>query len=207
MILPSFIICLSLIFVKSSKKKSYDRLTLAQLKHKINSGIISKVEASLQRLSKEWEIDRYPKFLKTCFMEEAAWDTMKWKYIAKILEKERSPTSDVFFTFSFTGSSVTAGHDSYFNQSTPAVVEEYMKDAFVAAGVELRILNGAIGNNPCYPYDVCVKYFTGNDADVVVWEQSYFCHNTNPLELFMRNAMMLPMRPIVVFSESNTSTW
>lgn len=28
-----------------------------------------------------------------------------------------------------------------------------------------------MGNNPCIPYDVCVKAFAGNEADIVHWEQ------------------------------------
>lgn len=35
---------------------------------------------------------------------------------------------------SFAGTSVTAGHDNWFNQSYPLVVESILKDAFNAAG-------------------------------------------------------------------------
>ena len=50
-----------------------------------------------------------------------------------------------------------------------------MKASLEALSIELDSRNVALGNNPCTPYDVCVKYFGGLDADIVHWEQSYFC--------------------------------
>jgi hypothetical protein len=74
---------------------------------------------------------------------------------------------------SFMGSSVTAGHDSPFNKSFPMLTGEYMAPALEAAGIKLESRNAAMGNNPCLPYDVCVKPFAGLDADLVHWEQGY----------------------------------
>lgn len=67
--------------------------------------------------------------------------------------------------------------------------------------------NVALGNNPCVPYDVCVKSFAGLDADLVHWEQNYFCDGKGIMETFIRQAMTIPTKPIVVFSESNTGHW
>ena len=72
-------------------------------------------------------------------------------------------------------------------------------------GVELESRNMALGGNPCVPYDVCVKYFGGLDADIVHWEQSYFCQGKPIVEQFVRQASFMPSRPLVVFSES--SNW
>lgn len=104
-------------------------------------------------------------------------------------------------------SSVTAGHDSHFNASTPIVAGVLMKPAFDALGIELDSRNVALGNNPCTPYDVCVKLFGGIDADIVHWEQTYFCEGKPIIEQFIRQAMTMPSRPIVVFSESHTGKW
>lgn len=104
-------------------------------------------------------------------------------------------------------SSVTAGHDSHFNQSTPVVVGEYMRQAFDAVDVKLDSRNVALGNNPCMPYDLCIKFFAGYDADVVHWEQNYFCEGSPLMEQFIRQAMTIPTRPIVIFGESNTAHW
>jgi hypothetical protein len=66
-----------------------------------------------------------------------------------------------------------------------------------------------LGNNPCLPYDLCVKEYSGLDADVVHWEQSYNCGSGDSwiLELFIRQAMHLPNKPIIVLSESDTANW
>lgn len=160
----------------------------------------------LQKISDEWDIPNYPKFLKSCFMHKSAWETMKWKYMSKILKREIDNTKEKF-VISFSGSSVTAGHDSHFNQSTPIVAGEYMREAFEALDVPLESRNVALGNNPCMPYDLCIKFFAGYDADVVIWEQNYFCDGSPLMEQFIRQAMTIPTRPIVAFSESNTGHW
>ncbi len=82
-----------------------------------------------------------------------------------------------------------------------------MKPAFAAMGIDLDSRNVALGNNPCTPYDVCVKYFAGLDADIVHWEQTYFCEGRQIIEQFIRQAMLIPSQPIVVFSESHTGKW
>lgn len=82
-----------------------------------------------------------------------------------------------------------------------------MKPAFDAMGIELDSRNVALGNNPCTPYDVCVKYFAGTDADVIHWEQTYFCEGRAIIEQFIRQALTLPTQPIIVFSESHTGKW
>jgi len=102
---------------------------------------------------------------------------------------------------------VTAGHDSYFNASTPVVAGVYLASAFAAIGIDLDSRNVALGNNPCTPYDVCVKFFAGMDADIVHWEQSYFCDGQPIIEQFIRQAHSIPSRPLVIFSDSNTGKW
>jgi hypothetical protein len=52
-----------------------------------------------------------------------------------------------------------------------------------------------------------VKFFAGVDADVVHWEQTYFCEGRPIIEQFIRQAMLMPSQPIVVFSESHTGKW
>lgn len=102
---------------------------------------------------------------------------------------------------------MTAGHDSFFNASTPVVAGNYLSSAFAAIGIDLDSRNVALGNNPCTPYDVCVKLFAGMDADIVHWEQSYFCDGQPIIEQFIRQAHSLPSRPLVIFSDSNTGKW
>lgn len=82
-----------------------------------------------------------------------------------------------------------------------------MRTAFSALGIELDSRNVALGNNPCTPYDVCVKFFAGLDADIVHWEQTYFCEGRHIIEQFVRQALLIPSQPVVVFSESHTGKW
>lgn len=57
---------------------------------------------SIKKISDEWEIPNYPRFLKSCFMHKSAWEIMKWKYMRKILEKEITK-NHVAFVISFSG--------------------------------------------------------------------------------------------------------
>jgi len=115
------------------------------------------------------------------------------------------------FSICFSGSSVTAGHDSPFNKSFALLTGFVMGPVLKALNVHVDLRAAALGNNPCFPYDVCVRSFCGNDADLVHWEQSYFCgwngdHNPT-LEMFIRQAMIMPSHPIVIFADSATDNW
>ena len=178
------------------------------------------VELSINTIYDRWKVGEYPKFLKSCFMHKSSWDLMKLKFVSKIIaaheqqhtlsgqeNKHELSSSPVSFVMSFLGSSVAAGHDSFFNQSYPVLVGQTMKPVFDALGIQLVSRNVALGNNPCMPYDICVKIFAGLDADIVQWEQTYNCGDSPILEQFVRQAMMIPTKPIVVFSESSTFNW
>lgn len=69
---------------------------------------------------------------------EHTWDLIKYKFAKKILLKER-------FLMTFGGSSVTAGHDNYYNQSYPEVVRRRLGPVLAAAGIELQVHNIAQG--------------------------------------------------------------
>eukprot|EP00601_Ochromonadales_sp_CCMP2298_P021469 CAMPEP_0173311706 /NCGR_PEP_ID=MMETSP1143-20121109/23688_1 /TAXON_ID=483371 /ORGANISM="non described non described, Strain CCMP2298" /LENGTH=435 /DNA_ID=CAMNT_0014253745 /DNA_START=123 /DNA_END=1430 /DNA_ORIENTATION=+ len=139
-------------------------------------------------------------------MTKLSWELLKLKFQARILESLEPSEAPAKFVISFTGSSVTAGHDSHFNFSTPVIVGNLMGPAFASMGITLHSRNVALGNNPCTPYDVCVKYFAGVDADIVHWEQTYFCEG-QIVEQFIRQSMGMPSKPLVVFSDSNTAKW
>jgi hypothetical protein len=82
-----------------------------------------------------------------------------------------------------------------------------MKAAFDSLNIDLISRGVALGNNPCVPYDICVNVFAGLDADIVHWEQTYFCWDSWIFELFVRQAMSSPNKPVIVFSESGTAHW
>merc|ERR1711871_698316 len=101
------------------------------------------------------------------------------------------------------------GHDSPFNKSFPILARAMMAPAFEPVGINIITRNAAMGNNPCMPYDICVRTFAGEDADIVHWEQSYNCMSGKEalLEEFVRQSIQMPSRPVVVFSDSATPNW
>jgi hypothetical protein len=42
---------------------------------------------------------------------------------------------------------------------------------------------------------------------MVHWEQTYNCGDDPILEQFVRQAMLIPTQPILIFSESMTANW
>lgn len=72
-------------------------------------------------------------------MPDYAWDILKYKIAKKFIDRNSS------FLFIFGGSSVTAGHDNYYNQSYPLVLERRLKPVFDALGISLLVHNIAQG--------------------------------------------------------------
>lgn len=147
---------------------------------------IAETDKILHTLYDRWQVNDFPNFLKSVEMSETSWEVLKVKFQSKILTAVASgvsmnaPITDKNkFVVSFLGSSVTAGHDSDFNITTSELTRHFMKPAFDAAGIKLEVINGAMGNNPCLPYDVCVKTFAGLEADIIQWEQVHISNRND----------------------------
>jgi hypothetical protein len=102
-------------------------------------------------------------------------DIIKYKYLTKALKGDQK------FLMIFGGSSVTASHDNYYNQSYPATVNHRMGPILNAMGIELVVHNIAQGANNCIPYQFCYNSMGGDDADFMNWEQSYNCGRDEPI--------------------------
>lgn len=96
------------------------------------------------------------------------WDINKNKFALNILEKSEYKTL-------FSGSSVTAGHDNYYNQSYPFVYERALKPVFDILDVDFIVHNIAQGTNPCSPYVYCYETMGGFIPDTFIWEQVRNC--------------------------------
>lgn len=59
-------------------------------------------ETIIQSIYNEWKIDKYPKFLKSCFMHKSSWELMKLKFMYVILSAEETQQSKDFI-ISFLG--------------------------------------------------------------------------------------------------------
>jgi hypothetical protein len=117
----------------------------------------------LDDIYKTWDVEHYPLFLKAAWLPKHSWDHMLAKFEQRILDVFNSK-KNMNFTISFTGSSVTAGHDSLFSNSYPVVAGVLMKPAFSPLGINLVSNNDAMGNNPCMPYDACVATYAGPEV-------------------------------------------
>ena len=130
-------------------------------------------ESIVQKLFDRWQINDFPNFLTSASMSHTSYEVLKVKYQLKILQTLTATKEEEIpkFVISFLGSSVTAGHDTLFNISVSQLTENVMTPAFDELGVKLVVINGAMGNNRCLPYDACVKVFASPESDIIQWEQ------------------------------------
>eukprot|EP01035_Chromulina_nebulosa_P021157 gene21157-27412_t len=125
------------------------------------------------------------------------WDKVKYKFMKKMLQGNQT------FLMIFGGSSVTAGHDNYFNQSFPMIVLKRMKPILKALGIKMKVHNIAQGANNCIPYSFCYESMGGINPDFVGWEQSYNCGHDDPIfELVGRYAGWSSNQGLTYYSAS-----
>ena len=104
----------------------------------------------MKQIENEWQISKFPGFLRP-YIPTESFDiqtnthTQVFRRCAR--KYERTPA----FVFGISGSSVTAGHDNYYNESYPAVIQRTPDPVFKALTIPLEVRNGAMGNNPCMP--------------------------------------------------------
>ena len=134
------------------------------------------INSTLNAIWKDWDIDQYPNFLNMLSVPMLSWNIQKHKYIKLLLENNNNNNNSTKlshkYVMGYSGSSVTAGHDNYFNESFPFIVSNRLSSIFKSV-LNLTVItrNHAIGNNPCYPYDACVHTHMGDDLDFLTWEQ------------------------------------
>ena len=71
-----------------------------------------------------------------------------------------------------------------------------------AAGIEFKVRNHAMGNNPVLPASFCVGSQLGADADVVVWEFGMMVGGWEQaayVEQWLRNGLGSPKQPALMF--------
>ena len=107
-------------------------------------------------------------FMASNNLSPETWDILKFKLATKML------TTNSTFLMTFSGSSVTAGHDNYYAQSYPYIFKKRMSDIFAKVGIELVVHDIAMGANNCSPYVLCYESMGGSDPDFLNWEQVCF---------------------------------
>jgi hypothetical protein len=165
------------------------------------SNALIKGQEVLSLIKHRYELDTQPGksfWFSATSMSSHIWDILKYKYASKIVEGNNQQ-----FLMVFAGSSVTAGHDGYYNESYPSIVLARMQPILKLVGVELVMHNIAQGANNCIPYSYCYESMGGMDPDFVGWEQAYNCGHDDPVfELVARMASMSANRAIIYYSAS-----
>ncbi len=141
-----------------------------------------------------WHPKRYLFFLYSMNLPTWTWDILKYKLALKVLlpigaqakaggagsnansrpstaASSLSSNENKEFLYVFGGSSVTAGHDNWFNESYPMVFQRRLQPIYDALGVPLKVHNIAQGANNCFPADYCYGAMGGAAADWINWEQ------------------------------------
>jgi hypothetical protein len=143
----------------------------------------------------EFSTPRIQFLLVAANMPNSAWNIMKYKTALKFVSQKST------FKFIFGGSSVTAGHDNFFNESYPSIFESRVSDVFKSLEINLEVHNIAHGTNKCRPSDLCYEAMGGDNADWIGWEQSFDCgRDKGVFELMARTAFW--NRAVVFFSAS-----
>lgn len=145
----------------------------------LDAELSAKLEKSLKQLNQVANLvyqrfefhnaQQYQFFLGSANMPVYGWDLIKYRIAKKILMSDQS------YVMIFGGSSVTAGHDNYYNQSYPFVLERRLKEPLETLGIKLDVRNIAQGANNCRPSNYCYESMGGEDADFIGWEQSFNC--------------------------------
>lgn len=81
-------------------------------------------------------------------------------------------------------------------------MEKELNTSMNAAGINFKVRNHAMGNNPVLPASFCLNSQLGLDTDIAVWEFGMMIGRPDLAayaELWMRNAISLPKQPVVMF--------
>ena len=174
-----------------------------QYKNHTLDSVIDEIAQLKKFIWDTWDVSKYPNFLKTMHVPSRSYDLQVLKFQKLLLQSEEKS-----YVMGITGSSVTAGHDNYFNESYPVVIETALLPIFKLMNINLEVRNAALGNNPCLPYDACIANHVGSDLDFLSWEQSMNCgRESAALEVFTRSALYMHKKPTVLYTLSGTPSW
>jgi len=120
-------------------------------------------------------------------------DYIKRKFLKAIITQGN-------FTITTLGTSVSAGHDNFYNESHPFVIQREMEQLLATAGVTLRSLNHAMGNQPVMPMSLCTHTMGDPNTDLYIYEFSMNVGSYGNvfLEQFMRSAYSHKNQPAVI---------
>jgi len=120
----------------------------------------------------------------------------------RLLQRFRQGKAFVFAAF---GSSVSAGHDNYMNQSWPFELERLLKPTFKELGFDFEMRQRAAGGYGEMPFGAgCLESRAGAGVDALSWEWHYFYDDPCEGHHFLSEAADMKSSPMVfAFADSN----
>lgn len=186
---------LTLTFLSGHVSHQHDGRRASEAKKDFGPAL-TELRAVLSLIKNRYELDKRQgsQFFRTANnIDPGTWNLLKLNFAHKMV------TEGASFKMVFGGSSVTAGHDNYFNQSYPMIFEARMSKVFALLGVQLKVRNVAQGANGCIPYTFCYESMGGLDPDFLGWEQSYNCGRDNGVFELMARLAAWSRNPAVVY--------
>jgi len=120
----------------------------------------------------------------------------------RLLQRFRQGKAFVFAAF---GSSVSAGHDNYMNQSWPFELERLLKPTFKELGFDFEMRQRAAGGYGEMPFGAgCLESRAGAGVDALSWEWHYFYDDPCEGHHFLSEAADMKSSPMV-FAFADTS--
>ena len=99
-------------------------------------------------------------------------DTLAARMAHRVLTAFLSGNSP--FVIASLGSSVTAGHDGFWDTAYPAVLERMLGDMMSEANLTLVVRNVAVGGRGPWLASLCVQPQAGDDGDIITREWEYW---------------------------------
>jgi len=120
----------------------------------------------------------------------------------RLLQKFQKHGTFVFAAF---GSSVSAGHDNFMNQSWPFELERMLKPTFEDLGFGFEMRQRSAGGFGEMPFGAgCLASRAGEGVDALSWEWHYFRDPPCEGHRFLNEAAAMKSRPMVfAFADSN----
>jgi hypothetical protein len=174
---------------------------LTKIRSKLEQGFLKEYEAYYYRIFDPLMIDN---------VFQAGNDSkerLRRKLLIKIVTKLINPQAKVSFIWVTAGDSAAAGHGNHFNQSSTAVLDRTVSDAFSALGIEFVSRNyGMSGFGSAPELALCMQSVYGSDIDVLNWDFSLMDGNhVNRSVLWGERAGILQSNPILFMVDSRSS--
>mmetsp|Transcript_1243 Transcript_1243/g.1889 ORF Transcript_1243/g.1889 Transcript_1243/m.1889 type:complete len:663 (-) Transcript_1243:3626-5614(-) len=151
-----------------------------------------------------------PVQLKNIFLTSSmSRERLKRRLIEKVIMKFVDPTATVDFVWATGGDSSAAAHGNLFNQSYTAVLEDAVRPAFKALGINFIGRNYAMSLYQSAPeLALCMEEVYGTDIDVLNWDfamQEDIDPGIHKSEFWVERAISHSSLPILFFVDNRAS--